>query len=259
MSSKDHSPTIEGTRIGRLARFCYDRRKLVLLAWVVAFIVLNVLAVSVKGTFNDKFTGGKSQSQLAQNLLTKNFPARSGDTANAVFRSAGDVNSSSSQAAISAVDQRLAQQPHVLSVRGPFDQGGQSQISRSDPHIAYSVIQFDTTTQNLPKADMTKLVTLAKGLNTPTLELELGGQPIEKGQAFSFGAAEGVGILAAIVILLIAFGSFVAMGLPIFTALFSLGAAVSIIDLVSHLVTVPTFATELAAMIGIGVVFGAAN
>jgi putative drug exporter of the RND superfamily len=253
MSSKDLPRTIEGTRLGRLAKFCYDRRKLVLLSWVVAFVVLNVIAGGVKGKFEDKFSGGNSQSQLAQNLLTKKFPAKAGDTANAVFRTADAVTSAQSRAAITQIDQQLAKQPHVVSVQGPFDPRGQNQISRTDPQIAYSVIQFDKTTQDLPKADMTNLVKFGKSLNRPGLEVELGGQPIEKGQAFSFGAAEGVGILAAIIILLVAFGSVVAMGLPILTALFGLGAGIAIIDLISHLVTVPTFATQLAAMIGIGV------
>ena len=255
MSSKAHAPTIDGTRIGRLGRFCYERRRLVLATWVVAFVVLNVLSGTIKGKFEDKFSGGHSQSQLAQNLLTKKFPARAGDTANVVFKTTDDVGSPAAQALINQVDQQLARQPHVLNVRSPFDQGGGSQISPTDPHIAYSVIQFDNTTQNLPKADMTKLVKLGKSLNQPGIEVELGGQPIEKGQAFSFGVAEFVGILAAIIILLIAFGSVVAMGLPLVVAvIFGLvGAAIPLINLASHLVTVPTFATELAAMIGIGV------
>jgi len=253
MTSKDLPASVEGTRLGLLAQWCYDRRKLVLASWVVAFIVLNVIAGGVKGKFEDKFSGGQSQSQLAQNLLTKSFPARAGDTADAVFRTAGDINSVQSRAAIDQVDLQLAKQPHVDSIQGPFDQNSQAQISRTNPHIAYSIIQFDKTTQDLPKNDMTKLVAFAKGLNRPGFDVELGGQPIEKGQAFSFGAAEGVGIVAAILILLIAFGSIVAMGLPILTALFGLGAGIALIDLISHLVTVPTFATELAAMIGIGV------
>ncbi len=253
MISNDLPATIEGTRLGRLARFCYERRKAVLASWIVAFVVLNIIAGAVKGKFEDKFSGGHSQSQLAQNLLTRNFPARAGDTANVVFRATGSITSPSTQAAINQIDQELAKQPHVAGVQGPFDQGGQAQISRTDPHIAYSIIQFDRTTQDLPKSDMTNLVALGKKLSRPGLEVELGGQPIAKGQAFSFGAAESVGVLAAIAILLIAFGSVVAMGLPILAALFGLGAGVAVIDLISHLVTVPTFATELAAMIGIGV------
>ncbi len=255
MSSKELPPTIEGTKIGRLARFCYERRRLVLITWIVAFIVLNAASGIVKGKFEDKFSGGNSQAQLAQNLLTAKFPARAGDTANAVFKTSDPVTSPAARAAIDEADQRLARQPHVLSVRGPFDQGAQGQISSIDPRIAYSVIQFDKTTQDLPKKDMQSLVAQGKALNKTGIEVELGGQPAAKGQAFSFGAAEFVGIIAAILILLLAFGSVVAMGLPILTAvIFGLfGTGVPLINLVSHLITVPTFATQLAAMIGIGV------
>src|ERR1700682_1088504 len=105
MISKDLPPTVEGTRLGRLAQFCYDRRRLVLATWVVGFIVLNVIAGGVKGRFEDKFSGGHSQSQLAQNLLTKKFPARAGDTANAVFRTTAPVTSPESKAAINRIDQ----------------------------------------------------------------------------------------------------------------------------------------------------------
>ena len=154
---------------------------------------------------------------------------------------------------LAQVDQALAALPHVAGVRGPFDSGGQNQISSRDSHIAYSVIQFDKTTQDLPIPDLKKVVTTAQSQAHPGFEIELGGQPISKAQAFSFGVSEFVGILAAIFILLIAFGSLIAMGLPIMTALFGLGVGVALIDVASHLVTVPTFATQLAAMIGIGV------
>jgi RND superfamily putative drug exporter len=253
MSSKVLPPTIEGTRIGRLARTCYERRWRVLIGWILAFVVITGVSQVAKGKFEDKFSGGNSQSQLAQNLLSKKFPARAGDTANAVFRTADNVNSPQSMAAINQAGQVLAKQPHVLSIRGPFDQGAQSQISKTDPHIAYSVIQFDKTTQDLPKPDLVAFLAKAKALNTSSLELELGGQPIAKGQAFNFGISEGVGFIAAIFILLIAFGSLVAMGLPLLTAVFGLVIGVGLVDLVSHLVTVPTFATELAVMIGLGV------
>ena len=254
MRSKDLPPTVDATRLGRLARYCYHHRKRVLLAWVVAFLVLNVASGAIKGKFEDKFSGGNSQSQLAQNLLTKKFPARAGDTADAVFKLNVDVTSPEGRAIIDQIDQQLARQPHVVGVTGPFDQGG-SQISQRDPHIAYSVIQFDKTTQDLPKNDMVKFDKFANTLSKGGVEVEFGGQPIEKGQAFSFGAAELIGILAAVIILLVGFGSVVAMGLPILTAVvFGLfGAGVPLVNLVSHLVTVPTFATELEIMIGVGV------
>ncbi len=83
--------------------------------------------------------------------------------------------------------------------------------------------------------------------------MELGGQAIEQSQQTSLGFATIVGIAAAIAILLISFGSFSAMGLPIATALLGLGAGMDVITLASHIVAMPDFASELALMIGLGV------
>ncbi|HEY1826820.1 MAG TPA: MMPL family transporter, partial [Acidimicrobiales bacterium] len=79
------------------------------------------------------------------------------------------------------------------------------------------------------------------------------GAPISQVETAAPGSSEGIGISAAILIMLLAFGSVVAMGLPILTALFGLGIGIAILELFTHLLVVPTFAPEMAAMIGIGV------
>src|SRR5581483_12509528 len=85
------------------------------------------------------------------------------------------------------------------------------------------------------------------------LQVELGGQAIEQAQQSSLAFATVVGIAAAIIILLISFGSFSAMALPIATALLGLGAGIGVITLASHVIDMPSFASELAVMIGLGV------
>ena len=97
------------------------------------------------------------------------------------------------------------------------------------------------------------MISTAESARSPTLEVELGGQAIEQAQQASLGFATVVGIAAAIVILLISFGSFSAMGLPIATALLGLGAGIGVITLASHVIDMPNFASELALMIGLGV------
>ena len=93
-------------------------------------------------------------------------------------------------------------------------------------------------------------------LHAPTrragFTVELGGAPIATVEKAKFGASEGVGILAAIIILLLVFGSFIAMGLPILTALFGIAIAFGVLNFLSHAFIVPTFGGELAALIGLG-------
>ncbi len=85
------------------------------------------------------------------------------------------------------------------------------------------------------------------------IQVELGGQAIEATEQAGFGLSTAVGLLAAIVVLLLTFGSVVAMGLPIVTALFGLGTGLGAIALFTHVVDTPNFSSELAAMIGLGV------
>jgi RND superfamily putative drug exporter len=154
------------------------------------------------------------------------------------------------QARVNALFASLNGLPHVSYARSPFEGGGQ--VS-ADGHIAYGVVQFDQQTDALPKPAIKTVVDKATAASQPGFLVVVGGSPVAKIQNFAFGGSEGIGILAAIVILLVAFGSFIAMGLPIITALLGLAIAFGLIDFLSHGVTVPTFGTELAAMIGIGV------
>ena len=247
------STVVDNSVLGRLARFSYHRRRRVVLAWILIVIVLNAVAAGIGGgKFEDKFGGGNSESQQAQNILQQRFPSKAGDIADIVFHApSGDVKDN--QALIAQIDQAVARLQHVTSVTGPFDPNVFGQVSK-DNHTAFAVIQFDKITQDLPKPDMKLVVKTARSFQRPGFEIELGGQPIGKAQTAPFGTSEIVGIWAAIFILLIAFGSVIAMGLPIMTALVGIGAGVGVINLISRAgIVVPTFGTELAAMIGIGV------
>ena len=254
MTRRDREPAApEATRLGRLALVCHDHRRRVLTIWVVALVgVVALGAFVVKGRFENKLTAGNSESTTAQNLLSARFPAQAGDSADIVFHTAGPVTDPTSRLAIRNVVGRVAGLPHVTTVRGPFDPGVRGQVSAAG-HTAYATVQFDATTDALPTAEVQRVVTTAQAGARPGFEVELGGSPIAKAESASPGSSEAVGILAAIVILLLAFGSVIAMGLPIMTALFGIGLGIGVIDLFSRVVTVPTFGTELAAMIGIGV------
>ena len=114
-------------------------------------------------------------------------------------------------------------------------------------------MSFDERANALSKAAVDRVIGSAESARSATLDVELGGQAIEQAQQASLGFATVVGIAAAILILLVSFGSFSAMVLPIATALLGLGAGLGVINLASHVVDMPSFASELALMIGLGV------
>ncbi len=238
------------TALGRLAGRCYDRRRTVLVIWILAIIGITVVAQVVGTRFQNKFTAGNTQSQRAADLLSARFPAKAGDTADVVFHTSTPIRAN--EAAINQVVASLRPLAHVSSVTSPFSPAGAHQIS---PHanIAFAVVQFDTTTDNLPPGPINQVIHTAEAAARPGFQIALGGYPISSVAKISPGASEGIGITAAIIIMLLAFGSVVAMGLPIITALFGLGIGVALLELVTHFLVVPNFAPEMAAMIGIGV------
>ncbi len=248
--TKETPTSVQVTALGRLAGRCYDRRRLVLVLWILALIGITLVAQMVGTHFQNKFTAGSTQSQQAADLLSARFPSHAGDTADVVFRTATPI--AANEAAINGVVDSLRPLGHVSSVTGPFSPAGAHQIS-SHANIAYAVVQFDETTSNLPTGAINKVISTAEAAAHPGFQVALGGYPISSVAKISPGASEGIGITAAIIIMLLAFGSVVAMGLPIITALFGLGIGVALLELVTHFLVVPNFSPEMAAMIGIGV------
>ncbi len=238
------------TALGRLAGHCYDRRRLVLVAWILVVIGVTVLAQVIGTNFENKFSAGNTPSQQAADILQAKFPSKAGDTAQVVFHTSTPI--AENQGAIDHVVDSLRPLAHVQSVTGPFSPEGAHQIS-THANIVYAVVQFDAATADLPSSAIHDVINTAQSAQRPGFQVELGGAPISSVAAAAPGASEGIGILAAIIIMLLAFGSVVAMGLPIITALFGLGVGVALLELFTRVLVVPTFSPEMAAMIGIGV------
>ncbi|HEY6472804.1 MAG TPA: MMPL family transporter [Acidimicrobiales bacterium] len=244
------TPQTETTALGRLAGRCYDRRRLVLVLWIVAIIGVTVLSQVVGTTFKNKFTSGNTPSQQAQNILQQRFPSKSGDTADIVFRTTTPI--ADNQAAINKVMDSVRPLAYVQGVTSPFSLEGAHQIAPNGD-IAYAEIQFTTDTADIPTGAVKKVISTAQGAATNGIQVELGGNPISAAATAAPGPSEGFGITAALLIMLLAFGSVVAMGLPVITALAGLGIGIALLELLTHLFVVPNFSPEMAAMIGIGV------
>ncbi len=240
----------EVTALGRLAGHCYDRRRLVLVLWIVALIGITAVAQTVGTDFKNKFTAGNTPSQQAQNILAARFPSQSGDSADIVFHTATPV--ADNRAAIDEVLASVRPLPDVARVTSPFAQDGAHQIAPHDD-IAFAQVQFSTDTADIPTGAIKHVVSTAQAAARPGFEVALGGNPISAAVTAAPGSSEGIGITAALLIMLLAFGSVVAMGLPVLTALAGLGIGVALLELLTHLLVVPTFSPEMAAMIGIGV------
>jgi RND superfamily putative drug exporter len=235
-----------------IARWTMAHRRTVVVAWIVAAIGVFAVSSSIGKKTASSFTLPGTGSQQAVDLLQSRFPTQAGDADQIVFHArTGKLTDPAQRAAIADTVERVAGLGHVTGVVSPYARG-QHAIS-PDGTIAFATVSFDERANALPKAAVDKVITAAESARSATLDVQLGGQAIEQAQQPSLGFATVVGIAAAILILLISFGSFSAMGLPIATALLGLGAGIGVINLASHVVDMPSFASELALMIGLGV------
>ncbi len=147
----------------------------------------------------------------------------------------------------------LRQLPQFASLSDPYQAtGGAQQISR-DGRIAFAQVGFRIQSQDIPKSEALHLEDLGHAIAGPGLQIEFGGDVIQNAQQAPPGGAEAVGGIAAIIILLITFGSLLAMALPILSAAFGIVIGIFLVFLFANWVSVPNFTPQIASMIGIGV------
>jgi len=239
--------------LGRLGSWSYRHRRLVAAVWLLVLVLLSVAGRAAASQFKDDLNAGSdTQSQQAAGFLRTQFPGQAGDVAQVVFQTRAPVTSAGVRSQIIRTLGGLAGLPHVVAVLSPFGPGGANQIS-PDGHIAYGVVRFDGTGDAIPDGAIQRVITRAQAAAAPGFNVQLGGAPVQKVEKPQFGKSEALGILAAVVILLLAFGSVIAMLLPIVTAIVAVAATFGILDVLSHALTVPSFGPELAALVGLGV------
>jgi putative drug exporter of the RND superfamily len=227
------------TRLGRLADLAYRRRGRMVLAWIATLAAVIAITPALAGDSDADFgTKGSESEQVAQ-LLTSKFD-RSGEFVTVAWDGADTPG------AKQRVDAFLAQAERLPGI-------GQAEGTRVSPDGTIAVTQLELNRRgwDVPTETGQELIRLADRQSTDSVNIALGGQVINNAE--EGGSPEGLGLLAAALILLIAFGSIVAAGLPLAVALFGLGISASLIGVLAAVVDVPDFAPAVAGLIGIGV------
>ena len=233
-----------------IAQFCYRRRRYVVAGWIALIVGLFALSSTVGGEFKTEFRLPGSESQKAIDLLeTSGVGERGGIQGQVVFEAEQGVDDPSVRETISSLLTDIDSQVEGVEVISPYGEGNERQVAEGG-RIAYAELNFADRAFEEYTGEADVIRGLRDGVNVEGLRVELGGDIFADEPVFS---SEFVGIAAAIIILLIAFGSVIAMGLPIVTALFGIGCGTAIVALVARIMPVPAFTTQVAAMIGIGV------
>lgn len=233
-----------------LARWCFSHCRLVLVAWLALAAGLTLLHSSAGSGYSTNFNLKQTESVKALNLLQANAPKSSGSSDQIVLATrTGKVTDAGARQRVAATLTRVSHLPHVGTVESPYAPNAAGQISE-DATVAFATVTFD---QESPEAaDVQRLVDVAKTAGTSNLQVELGGDAIQQiNQSDAGGLPIGLG--AAALVLLIVFGSLWAAALPLIAAGFALATGIAAIGLLSSVISMPDFSTQLALLLGLGV------
>ncbi len=235
----------------RLADWCFRQRRLVVVVWIVALIGTSAAAAAWGGDFRQDYLQPGSESKAASTTLTDHFPQRAGDTIQIVVHADAGVTSPDVRARAERLFTDVRTSAHVVGLTSPFSDEGGGQVS-ADGTTAYADVALDKRDNEFTVSEAKALVDPVLRAGDAAMRVEVGGAVAALSQTPPVGS-EVLGLAAAAVILLVVFGSAVAMGLPLLTALFGLGVAMALGGLLRRVVDIPEWAAATAAMVGIGV------
>ena len=240
-----------------LAGWCVRHRRVVVLLWLLVLVGSFLMVQQVGTAYTDNFQFPHTESADAIHLLKSAAPGHSGDTEEVVFGTSGGARLT--DPAIGQRINKLVAQidalPHVTAVTSPYDAAG-NLVSTTDVNANHTVGFFQVPFSKLPNdisgAEGRKFVNTVTHTSGDGLTVAVTGQLAEQANQVSIGST-GLGVLLALVVLLLVFGSFFAALLPIISALFALGTAYNVIGVLSHAMGMPSISPELMLLIGLGV------
>jgi RND superfamily putative drug exporter len=238
-----------------LGRFCTRHRLLVLAAWLVVVVGVVFAAKAVGENTSDNLTLPGTDSQRATDVLNDRFPEQANGSVPIVLEapSGKTLDAGSEKTGVENVEKVLKNDPAVSDVVSPLSSSGSAQLS-SDKRIGYLATTLRDGPSDLDNDTSQRIYDEAhKQAKASDLKMAAGGYLGQDLSKPGEGRSEAIGLGMAVIVLLLTFGTFVAMGLPIITAIIGLATGLSLITLLSQVVDVPTVGPTLATMIGLGV------
>jgi putative drug exporter of the RND superfamily len=236
-----------------LAKSCVRHRFIVLGLWLVVTVVLVSVSHSLGDNTNDNLSLPGTDSQRASDTLTRSFPDQANGTSPIVLHAyKGKLTDSKYASAVSQATADIAKTANVASVTSPLTPQGASTLSK-DKATGYLSVTLAVPPGELSVEETQAVIDSANPAKQAGLEVETGGQLGQKVSKPATESSELIGIVAAMVILTLTFGTVVSMLLPILNAILALLSTLAIIRILGHVTAVPTVAPTLATMIGLGV------
>ena len=236
--------------LARLGGVVIRGRWIVIGAWLAVLIGLVAARAAFGGSYVNNYSVPGSQSQQGLDVLAATFPQQSGYGGQIVFHArTGTV--ASEKAAVNQATANVAGLPDVVKAVSPF--AGSGSAVSPDGAIAYTSVSFSVVPASLDTSYLDRLNAAVAPARSAGLQVEYGGGAGQIGQTVDDRPSEVLGLSCALLLLLLMFGSVLAAALPLVSAVFSVGAGLSLLGLLTAAVTFPTDAPIIATLLGLGV------
>ena len=236
-----------------IGRFCSRHHWPTIAVWLVLAVGLVIVGQSVESRTNDNLTLPGTDSTAATELLEDNLPEQAYGNNPLVIKSSGEkLTAPKASAAVGKTVKQLEGMKDVISAISPLSPQGAPFLSK-DRKIGYIPVYLSVGPGELTADEAQGVLDAGKPAEEAGLETSVGGYVGQQLSKPSTEVSEAIGLTAAVIILLIAFGTATAMVLPIFSAIIGLACALSVMRLLENVVQMPSVAATLATMIGLGV------
>jgi putative drug exporter of the RND superfamily len=237
----------------RLSRWCVTHRLTVVAVWLVVVVGSVFIASSAGSNYSSGNKLSGTQSATAQNLLQRASPAAAGDSEQIVFATHGEpVSAASIRARIQPMLAKVAQLPNVATVISPYTRAGARQISRNGS-VAFATVQFTKDANAISASEATTFVNAARAPSGQSLQVDVLGDVAASTNPSSTQTSTLIGLAAALLVLLVVFGSLLAALLPLISTGIALAAALSLVGALSNSISMASFTQQLCILIGLGV------
>jgi RND superfamily putative drug exporter len=243
-------PPVNGL-LERLGSLAARRHWLVIIGWVIILGGLLGARHAFGGDFVNNYTVPGSQSQSGLDVLNRTFPQQGGYAGQLVFHAAkGTV--AQQQSAVNQSTSNVSKLPGVVKAVSPFASGNSAAVSK-DGTIAYSSVSWSVNPASLDTGYLSRLDKAVAPARSAGLQVEYGGGAGQIGQTSDDKKSEAIGLACALILLVLMFGALATAAIPLISALFSVGAGLSLVGLLAAATTFPTTAPTVATLLGLGV------
>ena len=225
-----------------------------LLAWAVVVLVVGAAWLSLGARTSNDITLPGTETQAATDFLAEEFPPQQNGQSPVVFHVArGTLEDPAVRRAVQKAVRAMREAPHVTSVTSPYTRGAEDLLLSADRRTGLAQVLLDLNGGAVTRDIAAEVMAAARPARDAGVQVEAGGVLGVRLSEETSRRSEAIGLAAGIVILALTFGTLVAAGMPIVTAIVALATGIGLIGLLGHLVDIPVVGPTLATMLCLGV------